>query len=1096
MKVSLQVILFVVFTFTSFSILNAQFSGTAPYAPERGGLIINEVSNGEGGNNVKEYVELVVIGAIDAPSAPVDLDGWILDDNNIAISGQGSATGHLIFGDCYTAVNPGSIFLVYNALDRNPSLPPDDPTDANRDGVYIIPHNSDCLRGCNVTPSSSSSLYCPCPDTGEDLASWPLGLRNEGDVVQVRNRCESVVHAIYWGGVSITSEVANSPTAIDIGTQSQSGRLFAFVNTNDDNWDDEANYEIRNFTNAETPGLPNSPANAAFIQQVANGTFSPSGQVALCYDTDAGDILLPADAGFFTSPIELCSGTDIGPFQTTYVKDDENVPDAPGFNYEYAFILTQDINRVFTILDFNLDGDFDFSNRPVGTYQVWGFSYILTNGSISVSDFLASGFNSIADIQAYSECGYDGNIDNLDTLGNAVTVVIFDGLSNNFDLPPLVQCEESNGQALFDLTVYNDSLSANLEITWHEDEETAITIDRPDSFVTTSTIVYAVIDNDFCETAPIPLELIVENQPLIKAPLSPLVRCEESDGKATFNLNTLTDSIIVANATTLSWFEDEAASTPISDPSAFLSESTTVFATVEQENCETEPVAVSLIVSSIAAISIDISQEIQCQGGDQGALTINTSDLLATLSFDWNVDALDGNAAPTNLIAGNYAVTVTNAAGCTQTAEMILSEPTVLQLSCSEAMPASAADLSDGEASITIMGGTAPYVLSWAGPVQGNQNVTTEGSTNLAGLAVGDYIVTILDANNCESECQFSLSFAPPVCDLQQALDMKFITCAGDSDAAVTYNISGGRAPYTILWADGDTAFTKTDLPAGGYENIITDANGCTLQNLLTITDPLPLTAAISTIPAGCESPTQVIINDISGGYETYSFSPDGNFFTPINTLPFAFDGLAPGDYTIQIRDLAGCVVSEAVTIEAGGELLLELGQDLNIQLGDSLVLKPILNFTPVSVSWSPEEGVLIGDDLNAVLRPTHTTTYTLTLTDAGGCSISDKITIFVDRTRPLFIPNAFSPNGDGANDTFTLYAGKSVESITQLRIFDRWGNLLFERQDFQPNNPELGWDGNFRSQTMNPGVFTYMFKVLYMDNTEEIITGEVTLIR
>ncbi len=1093
MKLLLPIVFFSLFLPLS---TYSQFSGNAPFQPEQGGLIINEFSNGEGGNNVKEYIELLVVGAVDNPQAPVDLEGWILDDNNIAVSGQGSATGHLIFGDCFSAVNPGSIIVIYNGLDRNPSIPADDPTDADRDGVYILSHTDDCLRGCNITPSSTSSVYCPCPDTGEDLPSWPLGLRNGGDVVQVRDRCETVVHALYWGGVEITPEVRNSPTSIDMGTQSQSGRLVEFSNTNSDNWNDRGNYDIRNFNNSETPGAANSAANGAFISSLAAGTFNGGGTVSLCFDTDAGDLVLPVDAGFFTSPIELCSGQDIGPFLVTYEEADENEPDAPGFNYEYAFILTQDINRIFTIIDFNTDGDFDFASLPPGTYQVWGFSYIQTNGLISVTDFLSSGFTTLTEIEAYSECGYDGDIDNLDTLGNSVSIIIFDGVGETVDLPPLVQCEESNGEAIFDLTALNDSLSTNFTVTWYKDQETIAEVDPADNFLSGSTTVYATIENDFCESEPIPLELQVVSAISLQTLAKPLVRCEEANGEATFDLTSLTDSILNDNNFELLWFEDMEGINPIDEPSTYSSASNTVFAGIESEICEVTLVPVVLEVSSLAPISITIDQVIACAGETTGALSINSTDDISQLTIDWNRDELDGIATPQDLAAGDYSVTVSNTDGCAQTAAITLTEPDAVALSCSEATPASAEDLADGAILLSISGGTAPYTISWTGPIPGNTSLDAAGDFSITDLLTGNYLFTVVDANNCPVQCESTLSFTPPVCDIVVEQDVQFISCPGEADGAITLNISGGRAPYAISWSDGDVISSRLDLAPGLYEAVITDANGCSENVSITLEDPSPLSAEISTLAGGCDAPTRVVVNSIAGGNPPYEFSPDGAFFNPIPNLPFSFDGLDPGSYMIHVRDAGGCEVQREVMIETSVALQLELGPDQELQLGDSLVLKPILNFDPMLVSWSPNEGISNPDQLEAILKPSFTTTYTLTLTDAGGCSISDQITILVDRNRPVFVPNAFSPNGDGVNDNFTLYSGKSVDQIVQMKIFDRWGNLLVDRQDMQPNNPNLGWDGQFRNKPLNPGVFTYFFEVLYMDGQTDIITGEVVLLR
>jgi gliding motility-associated-like protein len=122
---------------------------------------------------------------------------------------------------------------------------------------------------------------------------------------------------------------------------------------------------------------------------------------------------------------------------------------------------------------------------------------------------------------------------------------------------------------------------------------------------------------------------------------------------------------------------------------------------------------------------------------------------------------------------------------------------------------------------------------------------------------------------------------------------------------------------------------------------------------------------------------------------------------------------------------------------------------------------------------------------------------YQVTATNANGCRDQASIRIIVKKDIPVYIPTAFSPNGDGNNDWFTVYAGQgTITNIRSMQIFNRWGEQVFQSQNFQPNVPAEGWDGLFRNQYLNPGVFAYVVEVEYFDGTTDLLKGDVTLAR
>ena len=165
--------------------------------------------------------------------------------------------------------------------------------------------------------------------------------------------------------------------------------------------------------------------------------------------------------------------------------------------------------------------------------------------------------------------------------------------------------------------------------------------------------------------------------------------------------------------------------------------------------------------------------------------------------------------------------------------------------------------------------------------------------------------------------------------------------------------------------------------------------------------------------------------------------------------------------------------------------------------MGDRVIIDPFLNFEPDSLIWG---GTLIPDCPGCEIldfKPTETGQITVLAIDSLGCTAEDLINIIVDRTPQVYIPNVFSPNNDGTNDYFTLFANEQqVESIERLTIFSRWGEQVFNQNNFPPNQLNLGWDGRFKGEFMNPGVFIYVADVRFIDGSVKRFQGDVTLVK
>jgi len=241
-----------------------------PTAPAGTGLIINEWSNGPTGN--QEFYEFVVAGQC---GTIVDIRGYILDDNNGTFTtpanysgtSSGIAPGHFRFSYAaqWGSIPVGSLIVVYNADDPNPAVPADDPSDANNDSLYVVPHNTSLFERCTAFPTSSSpdSVYSPCTYATAPLNGWsPLSLRNGGDAIQVRNPDGSYYHGVSYGG----SEISGGPNNLKLFTGSGSG-MMGFFNAGDF-------FDVSNWSSAtvasgsETPGLPNNATNSAWLELI------------------------------------------------------------------------------------------------------------------------------------------------------------------------------------------------------------------------------------------------------------------------------------------------------------------------------------------------------------------------------------------------------------------------------------------------------------------------------------------------------------------------------------------------------------------------------------------------------------------------------------------------------------------------------------------------------------------------------------------------------------------------------------------------------------------------------------------------------------
>jgi gliding motility-associated-like protein len=554
--------------------------------------------------------------------------------------------------------------------------------------------------------------------------------------------------------------------------------------------------------------------------------------------------------------------------------------------------------------------------------------------------------------------------------------------------------------------------------------------------------------------------------------------------------NGVADGIATANVTggtapyQYSWNTTPQQVTPVA---AGLPAGTYTVTVTDANGCQQ---VASIAILQPTNITATISEQgASCFGGTDGTATVVANGGTPGYNYVWNTVPQQVGTTATNLTGGqSYTVTVTDSSGCSITQNITITQPAEITLTTTQT-DITCNGFTDGTATVLPTGGTPSYTYLWDANAN---NQTTDMATN---LGLGGYSVTVTDANGCTATTTVTIVEPNP---LFMNLNKTDVLCKGEATGTALATFSGGSEPYSPIWSYNNTAANNiNNLPAGTYYLTLTDGNSCQLTDSITVEEPTDsLALSTETVDNLCfgDRDGEIRINGTGGTYP-YQFSLDGQSYSNSNR----FVGLEADNYTIFVRDANGCLYNEDITITQPDEFTIEAINDLDIEFGDAAVLDVTASngANPIMYVWTPAAFLSCSDCQSPVADSLSVDTYfEVFATDNNGCTAESGMYVRVNTPRYVFIANGFTPNDDGNNDVLYVQGGRGTVEVLSFQVFDRWGELVYQTMNSPLNDENFGWDGTYKGQDMNGGVFVWAVEVLFEDGKTVTYKGSTVLIR
>lgn len=370
----------------------------------------------------------------------------------------------------------------------------------------------------------------------------------------------------------------------------------------------------------------------------------------------------------------------------------------------------------------------------------------------------------------------------------------------------------------------------------------------------------------------------------------------------------------------------------------------------------------------------------------------------------------------------------------------------------------------------------------------------------------GEYSLTLIDTSlGCQRYDSVLVHDAREVLNIDAGDDI-LLGCDDELLATLIVSIPDSLNNINVEWESSTGTIVSNSsskeievLGEGEYfVEVINRDNMCSARDslIVTVNNELPRVSLMEVRDEICvgDENGQLVISEVTGGSPPYILK----FENQEISLNQILTNLAPGSYSVMVEDNQGCRIDTVFNISQGRSIAVQTDSLLTIQWGESSTIyaqTSIPDSEIAEIQWQPESNLECDTCLITSIEGYQSENYKVIITDIYGCISSTQIRVIVVNDVNIFIPNTFSPDGNGQNDFFTLHSDK-VELISKMTLFDRWGNQVFLKENFKPNIEYLGWDGRYKDKEMNPAVFVYVIEVVLNDGSKKRIKGDVTLLK
>lgn len=456
-------------------------------------------------------------------------------------------------------------------------------------------------------------------------------------------------------------------------------------------------------------------------------------------------------------------------------------------------------------------------------------------------------------------------------------------------------------------------------------------------------------------------------------------------------------------------------------------------------------------------------------GKSEGEINLSTTG--GTPNYTYQCSESHSGSHITGLHPGTYTITTIDANNCTETIQATINFYGSNTVNITQTQSILCHGNKEAALSANMLAGCTPYTYSWS--------VAGQNASTISNIGSGTYSITIQDHYGCTGTASYDITEPLPISIVHETQD---VTCRGEKNGALTLIASGGVAPYTYKWNTNSTSSHISSLGAGTYTVTIKDINNCSISESFEITQPEQGTSIeMITKNVTCHgmhnASAQAVATGGSAPYIIYWYLNN-----KLITTGTQANSLGAGTYIVELYDTKNCHSQTSFTISNPDELIIqqEMSPVTCRGYNDGLVgINIVGGKLPYQINWN------IGDTATHLVN-LKAGTYTVTIIDDYKCKKTLSINIPENPNICIDIPDAFTPNGDGINDTWII-GYRDMYPYIVIYVFNRWGQKFYEGR-----KGDAPWDGKYKGKLVPTGTYLY---VIDFQNGFAPYTGTLTVV-